>query len=161
MIYIMLSYSFKLQQNPGSKATHYWDMGLQFSSVQSLSHVWLFVTLWTAACQASLSFTSSWSLLKLMSIQSVMSSSHLIFCRPLLLLPSNFPSISVFPNESALRIKWPKYWTFSCNINPSNKHPGLISFRMDCLDLLVVPGTLKSLLQHQSSKASILRCSAF
>ena len=96
-----------------------------------------------------------------MSIQSVMSSSHLIFCRPLLLLPSNFPSIKVFPNESALRIKWPKYWTFSCNINPSNKHPGLISFRMDCLDLLVVPGTLKSLLQHQSSKASILQHSAF
>ena len=161
MIYIMLSYSFKLQQNPGSKATHYWDMGLQFSSVQSLSHVWLFVTLWTAACQASLSFTSSWSLLKLMSIELVIPSNHLILCHPLLLLPSVFPSIRVFSNDSALHIRWPKYWSFSFNISPSNEHPGLTSFRMDWLDLLAAQGTLKSLLQHHSAKASVLQCSSF
>ena len=132
-----------------------------FSSIQSLSRVRLFATPWTAAHQASLSITSSQSLLKLMSIQSVMPSNHLILCCPLLLPPSISPSIRVFSNESALRMRWPKYWSFSFNISPSNEHPGLISFRMDCLDLLAVQGTLKSLLQHHSSKASILRCSAF
>ena len=131
------------------------------SSVQSLSHVRLFVTPWTAAYQASLSITNSQSLLKLMSIESVMPSNHLIICLPILLLPSMFPSIRVFSNESALRIRWPKYRSFSFNISPSNEHPGLISFRMDWLDLLSVQGTLKSFLHHHSSKASILRCSAF
>ena len=114
-----------------------------------------------AACQASLSITNSQSLPKLMSIKSVMASNHLILCRPLLCLPSIFPNIRVFSNESALRIRWPKYWSFSFNISPSNEQPGLISFRMDWLDLLAVQGTLKSLLQHHSSKASILLCSAF
>ena len=128
----------------------------QFSSVQSLSHVWLFATPWTAACQVSLSIASSQSLLKLMSLESVMPSNYLLLCRPLLLLPSIFPSIRVFSNESAPCIRWPNYWTFSFNISPSNEHSGLISFRMDWLDLLAVPGTLKSLLQHHSSKASIL-----
>ena len=132
-----------------------------FSSVKSLSHVRLFATPWTAAHQASLSITNSRSLPKLMSIESVMPSSHLILCHRLLLLPSIFPSIRVFSNESALRIRWPKYWSFSFNISPSNEHPGLISFRMDQLDLLAVQGTPKSLLQHHSSKASILRHSAF
>ena len=132
----------------------------QFSSVQLLSHVWLFVTPWTTTCQASLSITNSRSLPKLMSIELVMPSNHLILCRPLL-LPSIFPSIRVFSNESALRIKWPKYWSFSFNISPSNEHPGPISFRMDWFDLLAVQGTLKSLLQHHSSKASILLHSAF
>ena len=131
------------------------------SSVQSLSHVWLFVTSWSAARQASLSFTNSWSLLKLMSIESVMPSNHLILCHPLLLQPSIFPSIRVFSNESALCIRWPEYWSFSFNISPSNEYSGLISFRMDWLDLLAAQGTLKSLLQHHSSKASILQCSAF
>ena len=132
-----------------------------FSSVQSLSHVRLFTTSKTEAHQASLSIINSWSLLKLMSIMLLMPSNHLTLCRPLLLLSSIFPSIRVFSNESALRIRWPKYWTFSFSISPSNEHPGLISFRMDWLDLLAVQGTLKSLLQHESSKASILRCSAF
>ena len=133
-----------------------------FSSVvQSLSRVQLFATPWTAARQVSLSITSSGSLLKLMPIESVMPSNHLIHCHPCLLLPSIFPSIRVFSNESALRIRWPKYWSFSSSISPSNEHPGLISFRMDWLDLLAVRGTLKSLLQHHSSKASILRDSAF
>ena len=136
-------------------------MLVQFSSVQSLSHVWLFATPWTAAHQASLSITSSWSLPKLMSIESVIPSNHLILCCPLLFLHSIFPSIRVFSNESALCIRWPKYWSFSFNISPSSEHPGLISFRMDWLDLCAVPGTLKSLLQHHSSKASILWCSAF
>ena len=131
------------------------------SSVQSLSRVWLFATPWTAALQASLSITNSWSLLKLMSIESVMPSNYLILCRPLLLPPSNFPSISVFSNESALCIRWPKYWSFSFNISPSNEHSGLISFRMDWLDLLAVQGTPKSLLQNHSLKASILCWSAF
>ena len=131
-----------------------------FSSVQSLSHVRLFVTPWTAACQASLSITNSWSLLKLMSIESVMTSNHLILCRRLL-PPSIFPSIKVFSNESLLHIRWPKYWSFSFSISPSNEWSGLISFRMDWLDLLAVQGTLKSLLQHHSSKASILQCLAF
>ena len=131
------------------------------SSVQLLSRVQLFATSWTTALQASLSITNSWSLLKLMSIESVMPSNHLILCRPLLLLPSIFPSIRVFWNESKLRIRWPKYWNFRFNISPSNEHLGLISFRMDWLDLLAVQGTLKSLLQHHSSKASILLRSAF
>ena len=134
---------------------------VQFSLVQLLSHVRLFVTPWTAACQASLSITNSCSLLKLMSIKSVMPSRHLILCHPLLLLPSIFPSIRVYSNESTLPIRWPKYWSFSFNISPSNEYPGLISFRMDWLDFLAVQGTLKSILQHHSSKASILRHSAF
>ena len=129
--------------------------------VQSLSGVQLFSTPWTAAHQASLSFTISQSLLKLMSIESVMPSNLLILCRPLLLLPSLFPSIRVFFSESVLRIRWPKDWSFSFSVSPSNEYSGLISFRMDWLDLLAVPGTLKSLLQHYSSKASILRHSAF
>ena len=131
-----------------------------FSLVQSLSHVWLFVTPWTTAWQASLSITHSQSLLKFISIESVMPSNHFILCPPLL-PPSIFPSIRAFWNESALPIKWPKYWSFSFNISPSNEHSGLISFRMDWLDLLAVQGTLKNLLQHRSSKASILQHSAF
>ena len=132
-----------------------------FSLVQSFSRVQLFATPWTTTHQASLFITSSQSLLKLMSIESVMPSNHLILCLPLFLPPSIFPSITVFSNESALRIRWPKYWSFSFNISPSDEHPGLISFRMDWLDLLAVQGTLKSLLQHHSSKASILQHSAF
>ena len=131
------------------------------SSVQLLSCIWFFATPWTAAHQASLSITSSLSLLKLMSIKSVMPSNYLILCHPLLLLPSVFPSIRVFSNESALPIRWPKYWSFGFSISPSNEYSGLISFRMDWLDLFAVQGTLKSLLQHQSSKASILQRSAF
>ena len=127
--------------------------------VQSLSCVRLFVTPWTAARQASLSITNSWSLPKPVSFELVMPSSYLSLCRPL--LPSVFPSIRVFSNESALRIRWPKYWSFSFNISPSSEHPGLISFRMDWLDLLAVQGTVKSLLQHHSSNASILWRSAF
>ena len=130
----------------------------QFSSVQSLGHVWLFVTPWMAARQASLSVTNSWSSLKLTSIESVMPSSHLILFHPLLLLP---PIPSSCSNESTLCMRWPKYWSFSFSTSPSKDHPGLISFRMDWLDLLAVQATLKSLLQHHSSKASILRCSAF
>ena len=130
----------------------------QFSSGQSLSHVQLFVTPWTSAHQASLSITNSRSLLKFMSLELVMPSNHLILCCPLLLLPSIFPSIRVFSNESALCIRWPKYWSFSFSISPSNEYSGLISFRMDWLYLLAVQGTLKSLLQHHSSKASILGC---
>ena len=133
---------------------------LQFSSVQSLSHVQLFVTPWIAAQHASLSITSSRSLLKLTYIESEMPSSHLILCCPLLLLPPVPPSIRVF-SKSTLHMRWPKYWSFSFSISPSNEHPGLISFRMDWLDLLAVQGTLKSVLQHHSSKASILKCSAF
>ena len=133
---------------------------LHTSSVQSLSHVQLFATPWTAACQASLSITNSRSLLKLRSIESVMLSSHLILCHPLLLLPLIPPSIRVFSNESALHIRWPKYWRSSFSISPSKEHPGLISFRMDWLDLLAVQRTLKSLFQHHNSKASILWCSA-
>ena len=133
----------------------------QFSSVQLLSLVRLFATPWIAVRQASLSITDSQSPPKPMSIESVMPSNHLILCCPLLLLSSIFPSIRVFSNQSALRIRWPKYWSFSFNILPSHEHPGLISFRMDWLDLLAVQGTLKSLLQHHSSKASMLRHSAF
>ena len=132
-----------------------------FSSVQLLSCVRLCATPWTAARQASLSITNSRSLPKPMSIESLMPSSHLILCHPLLLLPLIFPSIKVFSNESALRIRWPKDWSFSFNISPSNERPGLISFREDWLDLFAVWGTLRSLLQHHSSKASILQCSAF
>ena len=149
--------------------TNIWSSVIPFSScpqsainsVQSLRHVRLFATPWTAACQASLSITNSQSPPKPISIESVMPSNHLILCLPLLLLPSIFPSIRVFSNESALCIRWPKYWSFSFNISPSNEHPGLISFRMDWLDLLAVHGTLKGLLQHHSSKASILWCSVF
>ena len=130
-------------------------------SVQSLSRVRLFATPWIAAHQASLSITNFQSLLKLMSIELVMPSNHLILCHPLLLLPSIFPSIRVFSNESVLCIRWPKYWSFSFNISPSNEYSGQIFFKMDLLDLLAVQGTLKSLLQHHSSKASFLRCSAF
>jgi len=139
----------------------------QFSSVQLLSHVWLFVTPWIAARQASLSITNSRSSLRLTSIKSVMPSSHLILCRPLLLLPSIPPSIRVFSNESTLRMRWPKYWSFSFSFIPSKEHPGLISLRMDWLDwmdwldLLAVQGTLRNLFLHHSSKASILRCSPF
>ena len=131
------------------------------SSVQSLSRVRLFTPPWIAACQASLSVTNSRSSPKPMSIESVMPSNYLILCCPLLLLPSIFLSIRVFSNESALCMRWPKFWSFSLNISPSNEHPGLISFRKDWLDLLAVQGTLKSLLQHHSLKASILQCSAF
>ena len=140
--------------------SHSW-LNIQFSSVHSLSRVQLFTTPWTAAGLASLSITNSQSLLKLMSIKSVMPSSHLILCHPLLLLPSIFPSIRVFSNESALHIRWPKYWSFSFSIIPSKEIPGLISFRMDWLDLLAVQGTLKSLLQHHRSKTSVFWCSAF
>ena len=134
---------------------------LQFCSVQSLSLVRLFATPWIAARQASLSITNSQSSLRLTSIKSVMPSSHLILCRPLLLLPPIPPSIRVFSNESTLHIRWPKYWSFSFSISPSKEHPGLISFRMDWLDLLAVQGALKSLRQHHSSKALILQHSAF
>ena len=134
---------------------------VQFSSVHSLSRVWLFVTPWIAARKASLTITNSQSSLRLTSIKSVMPSSHLILCCPLLLLPPSPPTIRVFSNESTLRMRWPKYWSFSFSIIPSKEIPGLISFRMDWLDLLAVQGALKSLLQHHSSKASILRRSAF
>ena len=131
-----------------------------FSSVQSLTRVWLFATPWTAAHQASLSITNSQSVLKLMSIELVMPYNHLILYRPLLLLPSIFPSIRVFSNESVLCIRWPKYWSFSFSISPSKEYSGLIAFKIDWLDFLAVQGTLKSLLQHHSSKASILQHSA-
>ena len=137
-----------------------WLAIVQFSSVQWLSRVWLFETPWTVAHQASLSFINSWSSRKFISIESVMPSNHLILSHPLL-LPSTFPSIRVFSNESDLHIRWPKYWSFSFSISPSNEHPGLISLRIDWLDLLAVQGTLKSLLQHHSSKASILWHSTF
>ena len=132
-----------------------------FSSVQSCSHVQLFATPWIAAHQASMSITNSWSLLKLMLIKSVMTSNHPILCQSLLLQPSIFPSIRVFSNESVLCIRWPKYWSFKLSISPSNEYSGLISFRIDWLDILAVQGTLRSLLQHHSSKASIPQCSAF
>ena len=134
---------------------------VMFSSVQLLSRVRLFVTPWTAARQASLSIINSRSLLKLMSIELVMPSNHLLLCCILLLLASIFPRIRAFSNESVLNIRWSKYWSFSFSISPSNEYSGLISFRMDRLDLLAVQGTLKSLLQHHSSKVSILQCSAF
>ena len=130
-------------------------------SVQSLSRVRLFAIPWTRAHQASLSITNSWSLLKLICIKSVMPSNHLILCHPLLLLPSIFPNIRIFSNESVLHIRWPKYWSFSFSISPSNEYLGKISFRMDWLDLLAFQGTLKSLLQHHTSKSSILWLSVF
>ena len=147
-----------------SKCLFWYIYQLAFSvsvSLQLLSHVQLFATPWTTTCQTSLSITNSWSLPKLMSIESVMPSNHLILCCPLLLLPWIFLNIRVFSNESALRIRWPKCWSFSFNISLSNEHPGLFSIRMDWLDLLTGQGTLKSLLQNHSSKASILQCSAF
>ena len=147
-------------QRMGAQLGNCWCC-LSYGSVQSLSCVRLFATPWTAACQASLSITNSQSLLKLMSIESVMPSNHLTLCHPLLLLPSIFASIRVFSNDSALRIRWPKYWSLSFSISPSSEYSGLISFRIHWLDLLAVQGTLKSLLQHHSSKASILQCSAF
>ena len=134
---------------------------ISLSSVQSFSRVSLFATPWIVACQASLSITNSWSSLRLTSIESVMPSSYLILCHPLLLLPSIPPSIRLFSNEPTLHMRWPKYWSFSFSIIPSKEIPGPISFRMDWLDLLAVQGTLKSLLQHHSSKASILQRSAF
>ena len=145
-----------------SKSQEFWiDLETVISSVQLLSRIQLFVTPWTVARQATLSITNSWNLLKLMSIESVMPSNHLILWSPLLLLPSIFPSLRVFSNESVLHIRWPKYWSFSFSISPSNEYSGLISFRMDWLDLLAVQGTHKSLLQSHSSKALILQCSAF
>ena len=152
---------WNLGQIPAQMDDPVYSKPIQFSSVQSLSCVQLFATPWAAARQVSLSITNSQSPPKPMSTESVMPSNHFILCCPLLLLPLIFPSIRVFSNESALRIRWPKYWSFSFNISPSNEHPGLISFKMDWLDLLAVQGTLKSLLQHHSSKASILWCSAF
>ena len=134
---------------------------ITLSSVQSLSCVWLFMTPWTAAHQASLSIANSWSLLKLMSIQSVMPSNHLILCHPLILLPSVFPSIRVFSSDSVLHIRWPEYWSFSFSISPSNEYSGVISFRIDWFDLRAFQRTLKSFLQHHSSKASILQFSVF
>ena len=158
----MLDISLQTQEDSYNQ---YWygceESSIQFNSVQLLSRIQLFATPWTAARQASLSITNSWSLPELMSIELVMPSNHLILCCPLLFLPSIFASIRVFSNESALRIRWPKYWSFSFNISPSNEHPGLISFRMNWLDLLAVQETLGSLLQHHSSKASILRGSVF
>ena len=149
--------AYQAPPSMGFSRQEYWSGLPQFSSVQSLSHVRLFATPRIAARQASLSITNSQSLLKLMSIKSVMPSSHLILCRPLLLLPPIPPSIRVFSNESTLLMRWPKDWSFSFSIIPSKVIPGLISFRMDWLDLLAVQGTLKSLLQHRSSKASILQ----
>ena len=136
---------------------HYYNV---VAVVQSPSHVWLFTIPWTAACQVYLLLTISWSLPKFVSIEAVMSSNHLTLCCSLLLLPSVFPSIRVFANESVLPIRWPKYWSFSFSIHPSNEYSRLISFRIDWLDLLAVQGTLKNLLQHHSSKTSILQLSA-
>ena len=147
-----------------SSSVYLWSarlISVQFSSVQSLSCVRLFATPRTAACQGSLSITNSWNWLTLMSIELVMPSNHLILCHPLFLPPSIFPSIGVFSNESVICIRWPKYWSFSFSISPANEYSGLISFGMDWLALLAVQGTLKHLLQHHSSKASILQCSAF
>ena len=159
----MLTYwgsHFAIYTNTESHSTHETNTVLYVSSVQSLSRCWLFATPWTAARQAYLSIINSLSLLKLMSIKSVMPSNHLILCRPLL-LPSVFPSVRVFSSESALRIRWPKYWSFSISISPSNEYSGLISFRIDWFDFLAVQRTLKRLLWHHSSKASILWSSAF
>ena len=156
------SYNFLVQTIYSPAISPCWYLcSVQFSSVQSLSRVWLFATPWIAARQASLSITSSRSSLKLMSIKLVMPSSHLILWRPLILLPPIPPSIRVFSSESTPCMRWPKYWSFNFSINPSNEHPGLISFKMDWLDFLAVQGTLKSLLQHHSPKALILQCSAF
>ena len=149
-----------MKTNKWTNKNHMNAFNKSLSSVQLFSHVWLFVTPWTTARQASLSITNSQSLLKLMSIDSMMSSNHLILCRPLLLLSSIFPSIRVFSNESVLPIRWPKYWSFSFSISPSSEFSGLISFRINWLDLLAVQGTLKSILQHHNLKASVLRCAA-
>ena len=157
----MVKQSKKLGPNDKSSLAETGLSTHQLSSVQSLSRVQLFATPWIAACQVSLSITNSWSLLKLMSIESMMPSNLLILCHPLLLLPSIFPNNRVYSNESVFPIRWPKYWSFSFSISPSNEYSGLISFTMDRLDLLAVQGTLESLLQHHSSKASVLRCSAF
>ena len=159
IIYSSVSHSFFKMH--GSFCLYIVFSTVQFSSDQLPCHVWLFATPWTAAHQAFLSITNSKGLHELMSIRSVMPSNHLIPCRPLLLLPSIFPSIRVFSNESALHIMWPEYWSFSFHISLSNEYSGLISFRMDWMDLLAVQGTLKSLLQHHSSKASIIWHSAF
>ena len=156
-IYINILYNLFQKIAVNISQTHL----IKISSVQSLSSVRLFATPWIATHQASLSITNSRSSPRLTSIELVMPSSHLILCRPLLLLPPIPPSIRVFSIESTLRIRWPKYWSFSLSISPSNEHPGLVSFRMDWLDLLAVQGTLKSLFQHHSSKASILWSSAF
>ena len=162
MIYTHIIWTWKYKSTEESGCLTFVSLKLyQFSSVQSLSHVRLFATPWIAACQACLSITNSRSSLRLTSIDSVMPSSHLILCHPLLLLPPIPPSIRVFSNESTLHMRWPKYWSFSFSIILSKEILGLISFRMDWLDLLAVPGTLKSLLQHHSSKASILQHSAF
>ena len=147
-----LKFSQKIKDE-GTLSNGCYEVGIQFSSVQSLSRVRLFATPWIAACQASLSITNCQSLLKLMPIESVIPSSHLILCHLLLLLPPIPPSIRVFSNESILHMRWPKYWSFNFSISPSKEHPGLISFRMDCLDLLAIQGTLRSLFQHHSSKA--------
>ena len=152
MLYISIHFFLSPQSHPKE---------VQFSSVQLLCCVQLFATPWTAARQASLSITNSWSLLKLMSIESGMPSNHLILCCFLLLLPSIFASIRVFSSGSVLPIRWPKYWSFSFSISPSNEYSGLISFRIDWFYLLAGQGTLRSILQHRSSKASILQCSAF
>ena len=149
---------FPLKSRTPTPFSLVWD---DISAVQLLSHVQLFATPWTAERQASLFINNSWCLLKLMFMESVMPSNHLILCYPLLLLPSIFPSIRVFSSKSALCIRWPKYWSFSFSISPSSEQPGLISFRIDWFDLLVLQGTLKSLLQYDSSKASILQHSAF
>ena len=159
--FLVVSLGFLMYRTMSSTNSDSFVYFSNFSSVQLLSCVRILATPWTAAHQASLSVTNSWSPPKPMSIESMMPSNHLILCRPLLLLPSIFPSMKVFSNESALRFRWPKYWSFSFNISPSKEHPGLISFRKDWLDLLAVQGTLKSLLQHHSSKASILQHSAF
>ena len=159
---IIKEYSDAIQNSGISSIMQsYWKFYTCSLVVQLVSSVWLFVTPWTAAHQASLSITNSWSLLKLMCIESVMPSNHFILCHPLLLPPSTFPSIMVFSDESVIHIRWSKYWSFSFRISLSNAYLGLISFRMDWLDLLAVPGNLKSLLQHHSSKASILQCSTF
>ena len=157
--YRYFKYRFNTRNSTTEKIVKCLKVSVQFSSVTQLCPT-LCPTPWTAVCQASLSITNSWSPPKPMSIELVMPSSHLILCCPLLLLPSIFPNIRVFSSASGLYIRWPKYWSFSFNISPSSEHPGLISFRMDWLDLLAVQGTLKSL-QHHSSKASVLRCSAF
>ena len=160
-LYILSEHNLCIKSQSLQTHTHTHTLDWIISSVQSLSHVWIFATPWTAACPASLSSTNSRSLFKLMSIELVMSSNHLILYRPLLLPLSIFPSIRVFSNESVLRIRWPTYWNFSLGISTSNEYSGLMSFRMYGFDLLAVQGTLKSLLQHHSSKASILRHSTF
>ena len=163
MVATVLAWNLKRDSAESPLISNLWRdvASVQLGSVQSLSCVWLFAIPRTTALQASLSITNSQSLLKLMATELVMPSNHLILCRPLLLLPSIFPSIRVFSNESFLRIRWPKYWCFSFSISPSNEYSGLISFRVDWLDLLAVQGTLKNLLQHHSLKASILQCLAF